>query len=812
MGRERRRRETALPISPGDLTIVLALSPFVAAALAPFLVRVLRGASGWVLALVPAAIFALLATLLPRIAAHEEIAAHVTWVPTLGLTFGIGLDGLSLLFALTIAGIGTLIILYSGAYLRGDPRLGRFLALLLAFMGAMLGIVLADGLVPLYIFWELTAVTSYLLIGFDNGRQSARRAALQALVITSAGGLCLLLGGVLLHAVTGQWDISALAAQHQAIAQSMLLLPICGLMFAAAFTKSAQFPLHFWLPNAMEAPTPVSAYLHSAAMVQAGIYLLARLSPVLSASPIWTPTLTLIGGLTLAWGALDTLKQTDLKQILARSTVSSLGLLVFLLGLGGEAAAVAVALYFLAHAIYKAGLFMVVGLIDTETGVRDITALGGLKDKMALAFIATILAAASMLGLPPALGYLAKEGVYATLGPLQWAELLVPVVLVGGNAILGAVALALVAKPFLGGLTTTPKEPQEGPVAMLVGPVALGVAGIGGAVLIGWTEATLIAPAAGSILGRTVGTHLGFAVNFADPVIWLSVATWLLSAAIYWKLGAVRTLLRRIDTALGWSFDRGFDAVIAGLLTLAHLFATRWQNGRLRFYLFVLFAAIAAALIVPLATFGGLPALPALPVLRPVEWAAIVLAIAGLAAVVLAPTLLVAILSLAVQGTAVALIYLLFGAPDLSFTQFMVETLSAVIFALVMVRLKLDGSVRRSAATALRDGLLAILCGGGVTVLLLSILQKPFDSRLGDFFAANAAALAHGRNIVNVILVDFRGLDTLGEISVVLTAGIGILALIASGRVVAGATPIEKKPTRRRRARKAVPATPEAAE
>ena len=784
---------------PLDTSIeAMVAAPFVAAIIAPFLWRFLGAGTAWALALVPATIFAFLATLIAPVAAGQVLRTSLVWAPAYSVDLSFTIDGLSLASALAISGIGALVVLYSGPYLHGDPRQGRFFALLLGFMGAMQGLVLADSLVALYAFWELTAVASFLLIGFDHVRQAARRAALQALVITSAGGLCLLLGAVLLHTLSGNWNLSGSMGLRQELLASPLALPITLLAIAAAFTKSAQFPLHFWLLNAMEAPTPVSAYLHSATMVQAGVYLLARLSPLLGGTPVWVTMLTLFGGVTLLWGALGALRQIDLKQILAQSTIGSLGLLVLLLGIGGPTAAVAVITYFVAHALYKAGLFLVVGLIESETGVRDITALGGLRDKMALSFISAVFAGFSMLGLPPALGYLAKEAMYGTIGALQWTSLLLPIVLVLGNAAMGAMALAVALKPFMEPPVGTPKEPREGALAMLIGPLVLGIAGIAAAVLVGWTFAAIIAPAASAIVAEAVGGHLGFELSLADPAIWLSLATWLLSAVLFWRLAVLRTLLRRVEAAVSLTFDRIFDLGMAGLLALADLFARRWQSGSLRFYMLIVLLAAGAALVVPLLSLGGVPHFPASPAPARIEWAVAALAVAGIIGVAAAPSLLVGILALGVQGTAVALIYLLFGAPDLGFTQFMVETLSVVMFALVMTRLRLGRHAHRQRAVALRDAAVALVCGGGVTAVLFAVLDRPLNPRLSTFFQQNSAILAHGHNVVNVILVDFRGLDTLGEISVVMTAGIAIVALIASGRT-ARATP-QRRPRRPRRA------------
>jgi multicomponent Na+:H+ antiporter subunit A len=767
---------------PADITILTTIfAPFAAAAIAPFLVRRLGRFAAPLLALVPLGIFAAEAALIGSVAAGGATYARFPWAPSFGIDLTFTLDGLSLLFILTISGIGALIVLYSGAYLHGHPHLGRFLAFILAFMGAMLGLVLADDLVLLYAFWELTSVTSFLLIGFDHTRFVARRAAVQALVVTSFGGLALLLGAVVLNHATGFWDLSTMAGQGASLRTSAVYPLIFGLFALAAFTKSAQLPFQFWLPNAMEAPTPVSAFLHSAAMVQAGVYLLMRVSPLLAGTTAWSTTLILFGSATLLWGGVVALRHSDLKLMLAQSTVASLGLLVLLIGIGGEAAILAAAAYFVTHALYKAGLFLTVGLIDHETGVRDITALGGLRDKMALTFIAAMLAGLSMLGFPPAFGYLAKEATYLALPNAGWLTALVAAVLVLGNASLGALALAIAGRPFLGVLAPTPKDPHEGPVAMLAGPVLLGMIGIAAAILTSWVASMLLAPAVAAVSGSKAEVHFGFSLDLLNPAFGLSLATWTLSALIFWRLDWLRTMLRRLD-ADAWSFDRASDGLMAGIVALANAFTRVWQNGRLSLYLLTLFLVAGLSVLVALIGSGGAPALPTFPMLTAPEWGVAGLALFGLGAVLLMRDRLLAILALGVPGMATALLYLLFGAPDLGFTQFMVETLSLVVLALVLARLRLDRHGRRAIAVALRDGVVAVLVGGAVTLLLLKILEQPLDDRLPAFFIANSEALAHGRNVVNVILVDFRGLDTLGEISVVLTAGVAILALVAAGR------------------------------
>jgi multicomponent Na+:H+ antiporter subunit A len=805
-----------LSLSFDVFAVILLLSPFAAALLATTISRETGRAAGWILAIVPAALFAALLTLAPEVAAGHPTKIALDWVPSLHLSFSFLIDGLSLVFALLITGIGTFIVLYSASYLHDHPHRGRFLAFMLLFMGAMLGLVLSDSFVALFAFWELTSVTSFLLIGFDHEREAARRGAIQALVVTGIGGLSLMAGGVLLHQLAGTWTISELGASRSLYETGGAFYPwVLGFIAVAAFTKSAQWPFHFWLPNAMEAPTPVSAYLHSATMVQAGVYLLARMSPILSGTPQWQVLLISVGGLTLLWGGIVALRQTDLKQILAQTTIGSLGLTVLLLGIGGEKAAMAVAAYFVAHALYKAALFLIAGIIDHGTGTRDITKLGGLRDTLTISFISAALAGLSMFGVPPLLGYLAKEEMYAALNTGEAWGVAVVVVMVVGNALLGAIGLVIGFRPFMGELKQTPHPPHEGGFSLWIGPVLFGLAGF--AVLFAVTTygEMVLAPMASSIAGVPLEGHLGFAFDLNALPLWLSIATWALAIVIAWRFDWVQKRLaatipsraglvvkrpkspqaakaaagiaspeveeeldRSIEHRAIWTWDRGFDQVMFGLVRFAGGWTRAFHHGRLELYIVVTLASLALVLLVPLWTMGGWPSLPSLGGVTFYEWGIVAMAAIGVLMVVFAPTRLGAIIALGVQGLAVALIFMLFGAPDLAFTQLMVETLSVVILALVMTRLNLSVNDPRPYEDLARDGVLALLLGVSTWVLLLRVLEGAFDGRLSDFFAKYSVEIAHGRNIVNVILVDFRGLDTLGEITVVMTAGIAVLALL----------------------------------
>jgi multicomponent Na+:H+ antiporter subunit A len=759
------------------LTLLALLLPFLGAALAPLLCRVLKHNAAWLLALAPALIFIHLAGRVGQVAGGQPVSGRYDWIPSLGVSFSWYLDGLSLTFGLLISGIGALIVLYSGGYLKGHAQQGRFLSFILLFMGAMLGLVVADSFLMLFAFWELTSITSFLLIGFDHSREAARRAALQALVVTGMGGLSLLAGLLVISSVTGVRDLSVLLSSGDAMRESSLYWVALMLILGGAFTKSAQFPFHFWLPNAMEAPTPVSAYLHSATMVKAGVYLLMRLNPVLGETAAWETLLPVFGGTTMLVGALLAVRQTDLKLMLAYTTVSSLGLLVMLTGFGSELAIEAAVLYLVAHSLFKGALFMVAGLIDHETGTRDTRRLGGLSRLMPVTFAAGLLAALSMGGIPLFLGFVAKEEIYAatSVGDIS-ATALIAVAIVG-NALMFAIAFMVGLKPFLGQGGDMPKKPHEGPALLWIGPLCLALLGLAAGLFPHALHAAISSPMASAVAGTFLEVKASGIPHIGVP-LYLSVATIALGIAVYRLQDRLRELLAGVLAAIGWGPDRGFDQVLRGLIRLSFAVTRIIQNGRLDIYLTVTFVLVAVTLLVPMVAYGELPAMPGLPDMLPHEWTIVIIAVIGLGAVVYAKDRLTAIVSLGIQGFAVALLFLLFGAPDLSFTQFMVETLSVVILALVMTRLKLTPADHRPRREKTMDLMVSGACGAAFGLLLLKVTQLPFDNGLSAFYEANSRALAHGRNIVNVIIVDFRGLDTLGEIAVVMIAGLAILALI----------------------------------
>ena len=760
------------------LTFLALALPFVAALLAPLLTRLLGHNAAWVLALFPLAIVLHFARFWPEVAKGEVVTGGYAWIPSFNVSFSWLIDGLSLTFVLLIAGIGMLIVLYSGGYLKGHPQQGRFFSFILMFMGSMLGLVVSDSFLMLFVFWELTSITSFLLIGFDHAREAARRAALQALVVTGGGGLFLLAGLLIIWNVSGVTQLSLLEAFGPEMRESPFYLAALILVLGGAFTKSAQFPFHFWLPNAMEAPTPVSAYLHSATMVKAGVYLLMRLNPVLGGTPEWQIILPLFGGATLVIGAALACRQTDLKLMLAYTTMASLGLLVMLTGIGVPHAIEAAALYLVAHSLFKGALFMVAGIIDHETGTRDVTRLGGLRSAMPLTFVIALAAAFSMGGLFPFFGFIAKEEIYYALSGFDRRSLVFAAIAILGNALMFAVAFAVALKPFVGARVQTPKAAHEAPLLLWLGPALLAAKGLSAALLSGFTHELVSTPMASAIAGEPRAVTISVVPHVGLPLM-MSIATAVIGIGIYLKLDRVRAFVATILADIGWGPDRGFDQFIRGLVRVSVALTRRLQSGRLEVYMTATFILVAFVLLVVPIAYGEFPRAPFFAADVPLhELAIMAIAVIGLAAVVLAADRLTAIVSLGIQGFAVAVIFLLFGAPDLAFTQFMIETLSVVVLALVMTRLRLSPSDHRPLAQKLPDFAIALACGLGFGLMLLKVTGVPFDATLTDFFNLYSKSIAHGANVVNVIIVDFRGTDTLGEIAVVMVTGLAILSLV----------------------------------
>lgn len=753
------------------------LSPFVVAiAAAWFVSRFPHRAA--VLAAWPALLTIVLGSQLRNAAHGGARLIELPWAPSLGLSLSFNLDGLGLLFAILIAGIGALIVVYASRYLAGHAHAGRFYASLFAFMGAMLGVVLSDNILTLFVFWELTGFTSYLLIGFEHERASARAAALQALIVTGAGGLALLAAGVLLVDVSGAAEISAMAAERASIVASPFYAAIAGLVLLAAFTKSAQVPFHFWLPNAMEAPTPVSAYLHSATMVKAGVYLIARMTPIIGSTPVWTTAVTVAGAATMIVGAYRAVQETDLKRILAYSTVSALGVLTMLLGVGTRDAIVAALTYLVAHAGYKGALFLVAGIVDHEAGTRDISALVGLRRTMPITAFAGGAAAISMAGVPVTLGFVGKDAAYdALLHARGWFPWLLALIILA-SVFLGLAGLLAGVLPFRGHAMPV-KERHDPAWPLWIPPLVLAIGGL----LAGAAPSVLdnvLAAAATAIAGVSVEASLGI-WHGLTPAVLLSVLTLASIGFAYVVHEAVRTRT--------WTPRHGpedvYDGVLSALNAASHVIAPALHSASLRTYVMVIVATsvlVGSSALVTAPTVGSVVARTSITAYDVIL---VFIIIAGAMAAAVARSTMAAVLSLGAVGYGVAMMFVGFGAPDLAMTQFSVETLTVLIYVLVFRHFRTVDALSSRLVRA-RDALIAVAIGTFIGGLLLSVATTETAPRLREYFAEFGPTLGHGRNIVNVILVDFRAFDTLGEITVLATAAIGVrglLRLAAHGRV-----------------------------
>ena len=765
------------------LTVVALI--FIIALVSPWIHKLFGDKSGWVLALLPFGSFLYLASWLPHIAAGNVVQQTTPWVSMalFQVDLAFYLDGLSLMFGLIITGIGTFIVLYGSGYLSGDAYLSRFYCAVLLFMGSMLGVVLADNLISIFVFWELTSFTSFILIGFSHEQENSRKAALQALLVTGIGGLALLAGLVLMGFASGNWEVSALLNEGDLVREHPHYLAILILVLAGAFTKSAQFPFSFWLPGAMAAPTPVSAYLHSATMVKAGVYLLARMNPVLGSTEIW---LLLVGGFglaTLLISAWLSLSYTDMKQILAYSTVMALGTMMMLIGLGTEMAMKGLAVYILSHAMYKGALFMVAGAVDHEAGTRNVLKLGGLRSLMPISFVAAALAAISMAGIPPLYGFIAKELVYeAALEAPLWPVLVISLAVFANIAIVAASAIVVI-RPFLGAKVETPKKAHEAPPSMWIGPLTLAVLSVLFGVLPFLIDKSLMVPVASSVYGLPLDFYLSLWHGINLPLI-LSILTLAGGIIVYRFWDSVResALMRSYQTGFAMGPIWGYDGLVAGLLGLAGWQTRTIQNGLMSNYLVTILVTLLVAVGYTFLTRSGLVWNHSFENMLLQEWA-LAIAIVTALGIILAfrHSRLTMVIGAGVVGFGLALIYLMHGAADLAMTQVLVETLTVILVVLVLIHVPKLKEVR-SATSRVRDAVLAIGAGAMMTLLILAVTAAPFDAFISEFYAEASYPLAHGRNIVNVILVDFRALDTMGEVVVVAIAGLAVYALIKMKR------------------------------
>ncbi|MBL8259519.1 MAG: monovalent cation/H+ antiporter subunit A [Candidatus Competibacteraceae bacterium] len=757
------------------------LMPLFGAALAAVLSQVSRALAAWAAA---AATLASLAFLLPL--AREPFAGgtviqRLAWLPSAGLDLAFRLDGLGLLFALLILGIGLLVVLYARYYLSEQDRLGRFYAYLLVFMSAMLGIVLAENLIQLLIFWELTSLSSFLLVGYWYRREEARNGARMALTVTGAGGLALLGGFLLLGQIAGSYELSVILKSGDAVRAHPLYPPMLVLVLLGAFTKSAQFPFHFWLPNAMAAPTPASAYLHSATMVKAGIFLLARLFPTLSGTPEWAWLVGGTGFVTLLLGAFISLFQHDLKGLLAYSTISHLGLIALLFGIGTPLAAVAGVFHIINHATFKASLFMAAGVIDHEAGSRDMRRVNGLWKYMPYTGALAMVASAAMAGVPLLNGFLSKEMFFAeafgaaTQLHLGW-WLPAGVTLAGVFAV--AYSLRFIHDVFFNGepvgLSKTPHEP---PRWMKVPIEALVVMCLLVGVFPAQTVEPILAAASAAVLQGPLPDHDLAIWHGFSPALWMSAIALLGGALVYMGRRPLFAWHDRYADRL--EARRLYDALLGGAFALAGWLTGWLDTGSLQRLLAVV---IGSALLLGAAGFVGSGApLTGGRALLPVDAVSGLAALGLMAAAVGAAALhrqrLIALILTGAVGLVVALAFVKFSAPDLALTQLAVEMVAVVLLLLALYFLPQHTPAETAALPRVGHMALAVAAGGGAAALTWAVLTRPYDSIAG-YFLANSIPGGGGANVVNVILVDFRGFDTLGEISVLALAGLGVYAML----------------------------------
>lgn len=701
---------------------------------------------------------------------------NTQWIPGLDINLSFKLDGLSFLFSGLISGIGALIQLYALGYMRNSESRFSFHLYLTLFMLAMLGVVMSDNILLLFIFWELTSVISYLLIGFNHENKTSRKNALQSLIVNGSGGLAMLAGLILLGAMAGNYELNTIIAQADIIAQHPWFIPSLVLILFGAFTKSAQFPFHFWLPNAMAAPTPVSAYLHSATMVKAGIYLLARLSPVYAHSDTWFYTLVIAGSVTAVWCTFVALKQTDLKLMLAYSTNVALGKLTLLLGIGTELAISAALMFILAHSFYKAALFMVAGNIDKATGTRDIGQLYGLKSVLVISMVAGVFAALSKAGFPPLLGFLSKEYMYKAATEINgW----ITFILVMVNVLMVALTIMLIARPFFARHGDGPPEAKqvETKAAMWISPLLLALGSfIVPLIGLSWLDHNVIFPGSSDILRSAApkASALWHGVNL--PLV-LSVITLGLGVVVYYIYPTVSAFFQQLNSLVPRAEDI-FDRIMDAMLVLAKWQTALFQQQKLSRHTLLFFAVLASAL------FGQLLSIPR-AMFDPLSGVAfyefgIALLLIGAALVcTLSRSRLLSIAALGMIGFMTTLVFMIYSAPDVAKTLLLVETLMVVFLALLMRHLPhLTTVPKHSVKRKMVNAVIAGFIGVSVTMLLMAITSQPIDSSVSDFFAENSVPGGHGRNIVNVILVDFRAFDTLGEIVVVVIAGIAAVSLL----------------------------------
>ncbi|AQY67170.1 monovalent cation/H+ antiporter subunit A [Pseudomonas veronii] len=774
--------------------IVLLLLPFIGSCLAALLPHNARNTESLLAGLIALIGTVQVALLYPQIAHGGVIREEFMWLPSLGVNFVLRMDGFAWLFSMLVLGIGTLVSLYARYYMSPDDPVPRFFAFFLAFMGAMLGLVISGNLIQIVFFWELTSLFSFLLIGYWHHRADARRGAYMALMVTGAGGLCLLAGVMLLGHIVGSYDLDLVLAAGDQIRAHSLYPVMLALVLIGALSKSAQFPFHFWLPHAMAAPTPVSAYLHSATMVKAGVFLLARLWPSLSGSEEWFWLVGGAGALTLLLGAYCAMFQNDLKGLLAYSTISHLGLITLLLGLNSPLAAVAAVFHILNHATFKASLFMAAGIIDHESGTRDIRKLSGLVRLIPFTATLAMVASASMAGVPLLNGFLSKEMFFAEtvfISSTAWVEIALPVIATIAGTFSVAYALRFTVDVFFGPPATdlphTPHEPprwMRAPVELLVFTCLL--VGIFPAQVVGSILAAAALPVVGGVLPQY------------SLAIWHGWNAPMIMSLVAMCGGVLLYLLLRKQLKRGrfkyppvisyFNGKRGFERCLVLMMRGARKIEKRISTKRLQTQLFLLVLVAVIGGLIPMLnsglSWGDRPKIPGSIVFVTLWLLAIACALG--AAWQAKYHRLAALTMVSVCGMMTCITFVWFSAPDLALTQLVVEVVTTVLILLGLRWLPrrieevspLPSTLRKARIRRLRDFLLSTVVGGGMALLSYAMLTRQTPNDISSFYLSRALPEGGGSNVVNVMLVDFRGFDTLGEITVLGAVALTVYALL----------------------------------
>ncbi|KHE71777.1 Na+/H+ antiporter subunit A [Halobacillus sp. BBL2006] len=767
--------------------LVAVLLPFIIAMIIPFLSKWKHSVhTGYFVTIVPVIVFIYFARYLGH--GFEPVTREYAWIPSLDMNVLFYLDGLSLLFALLISGIGALVAFYSIFYLHKSEQLGHFYVYFLIFMGSMLGVVLSDNVFVLYTFWEFTSLSSFLLIGYWNYKKESRYGALKSMLITVFGGLSLLGALVFMTVLTNTTSIQEMISQQQLILNSEFFPLILCLLLLGAFTKSAQFPFHIWLPDAMEAPTPVSAYLHSATMVKAGLYLVARYSPMLSSNDWFFIIVSTMGIITLCWGSYMAVRQTDLKGILAFSTISQLGMIMAMLGFGTKVAVFAAVFHILNHATFKGSLFMIAGIVDHETGTRDIRKLGGLMTFLPITATLAIFASFSMAGVPlPFLnGFYSKELFFDAALHLDVTnegfkgilQTILPYLAVFGSIFTFVYSMYFFFGTFRGTskVEELPKKPHEAPIGMLISPMIL----VLGVIIIGLfpqlVNEPFIAHAASAVKGVEIEKHIKFWHGLSTPLI-MSLTVLVFGTILVLSRKVWQPVYRFVPGVL--SMNKFYDGTVDRLETYSEKVTKGYMNGSLGRYVRLILAAIIVVTFAFMAMTGGF-AINTDNLSRvslPAVFVAIMMFIAAIGTII-TNNRITAILILGVVGYGLSMLFVLFRAPDLALTQLIIETVTVALFLLVFYHLPKLRKKDETASSRTLNLVISIGFGALMTMVAISSHSSKWFDSISSYFIEKSHSLGGGDNIVNVILVDFRGLDTLFEIVVLGIAAMAIFGLV----------------------------------